>query len=194
MLTLLSLLVVLPIALSVRAQPQGGMLGKHGKAAVVKNLADPSKDTPEMAAKRKAIMAKLAAVQALQSGAKPSGSGGLKDAKVNVAAPQPTPAKSKTEKLKNLADPSKDSPRTAEKRAEIMAKVAAVKAASVPARSPSESAMPIGAYVTAQGQLQDLLARTASLERSDGQPTDEEIRALRAACASLRSSVNSQLR
>ena len=239
------------------------MPGEHVKAQWVKNLADPSKDTPEIAARRAEILAKLAAAQALQNGIKPSGSGGLQDSKVNIMAPsaqatpakskiekvknladpskdspgtaakraeimakvaaakseskpapaakkakqtkavaatdieqapptvQPTPAKSKIEKVKNLADPSKDSPGTAAKRAEIMAKVAAAKAASVSASN--ASAMSVGAYVTAQGQLQDLVARTGKLEQSEENPTDEELRALRAACASLRSSVTAQL-
>ena len=225
------------------------MPGEHVKAQWVKNLADPSKDTPEVAARRAEILAKLAAAQALQNGSKASGSRGLQDSKVNVMAPsaratpakskiekvknladpskdspgtaakraeimakvaaaksdskpapaakkaktavQPAPAKSKIEKVKNLADPSKDSPRTAAKRAEIMATVAAAKAASAPASN--ASALSNGVYVTAQGQLQDLVARTAKLEQSGGNPTDEELRALRAACASLRSSVKAQL-
>ena len=164
------------------------------KTEKLKNLADPSKDSPRTAEKRAEIMAKVAAAKA-----KPAPAAEAKAAKQTAAPAQPTPAKSKTEKLKNLADPSKDSPRTAEKRAEIMAKVAAAKAkpapaASTPACSGTESTMPVGEYVTAQGQLQHLLARTTSLERSEGEPMDAELRALRAACALLRNSVKSQLR
>ena len=96
----------------------------------MQNLADPSKDSPGMAAKRASIMAKLAAAQGLgASGALKASSG---NAKVN-SAPKATPAKSKVEKVKNLADSNKDSPRTAAKRAEVMAKLAAVQAFAAPA-------------------------------------------------------------
>ena len=61
-----------------------------------------------------------------------------------------------------------------------------------PRRVASGSPMSIAAYVTAQGQLHDLVARTAKLEQLGADPTAEEIRALRAACGSLRSSVKSQ--
>ena len=52
----------------------------------------------------------------------------------SAAAVQRTPTKCKTEiRVKNLADPSKDTPRTAAKRAEIKAKVAAAKCRTAPA-------------------------------------------------------------
>ena len=151
------------------------------KTEKLKHLADPSKDSPGTAAKRAEIMAKVAAAKAKTEALAP------------VASTPAAKPKSRTEKLKHLADPSQDSPRTAAKRAEIVAKIAAAKAKTeAPAVVPT--VMSADEYASAQSKLQELCARIASLEQTGANPSGEELRALRADCGSLRAAVLSAQR